>query len=94
MPTLIIAFTHRRLPQRCDQRCYTSVTNRCKCLCGGRNHGKGLATARANANSLLPQMESDWNDAHPDNPPAHFYATAASQPPNTPTFPAMQDNDT
>lgn len=33
--------------QRCDARCYNSPhrTTRCRCICGGANHGVGLKAA-------------------------------------------------
>jgi len=38
---------------RCDARCYNAKGKKCKCVCGGTNHGKGinfaiLATSRRN----------------------------------------------
>lgn len=35
-----------RVRHRCDARCYNGrIGTKCKCICGGRNHGKGLQTA-------------------------------------------------
>jgi hypothetical protein len=31
--------------RRCDANCYNATGHRCECICGGRNHGKGLLQA-------------------------------------------------
>lgn len=41
---------------RCDGRCYKSKTKGCRCVCGGRNHGVGLALARVNTRSFAEEM--------------------------------------
>ena len=28
--------------RRCDARCYNAKHGKCRCICGGENHGKGL----------------------------------------------------
>ena len=40
MPVLI-----REGRRRCDARCYNGRKTRCRCICGGHNHGKGLVKA-------------------------------------------------
>jgi len=32
--------------RRCDARCYDAKGPDCDCVCGGRNHGKGLQAAQ------------------------------------------------
>jgi hypothetical protein len=32
----------RRRWRACDARCYDGKGKRCRCVCGGANHGKGL----------------------------------------------------
>lgn len=34
-----------RTPRRCDARCYTAHGPDCQCICGSKNHGKGLQDA-------------------------------------------------
>lgn len=34
-----------RRGRRCDKRCYDGKGSRCRCICGGNNHGKGLEKA-------------------------------------------------
>lgn len=43
--TLLIVKDSNGVVGRCDARCYDAKQERCRCVCGGRNHGKGLATA-------------------------------------------------
>ncbi len=31
--------------RRCDERCYDAKFRFCRCACGGKNHGRGLAHA-------------------------------------------------
>jgi hypothetical protein len=40
--TLIEVRSSEGVVGRCDARCYNAVTPDCDCICGGRNHGKGL----------------------------------------------------
>jgi len=37
--------------RRCDERCYNAKWSACRCVCGGKNHGKGLGHA-INHNTL------------------------------------------
>ena len=34
--------------RRCDARCYNAKGPKCRCICGGRNHGVGLQKAIEN----------------------------------------------
>ena len=49
--------------RRCDARCYHARGGHCDCVCGGANHGVGLARAventRAMAAAVLEQAEPD-----------------------------------
>ena len=40
---------------RCDARCYEAKTKRCRCCCGGRNHGAGLNQAIKNSEEICKQ---------------------------------------
>ena len=56
--TVLIAITDEAgETQQCDARCYNARYKRCKCVCSGENHGKGLAQAEENTRSR------DWSDA-------------------------------
>jgi hypothetical protein len=51
--TLIAVYTHdgdggSRCIGRCDAKCYTATEPACDCICGGANHGAGLASAIEN----------------------------------------------
>lgn len=46
----------RRGRGRCDARCYDGDPQaRCRCICGGTNHGKGRALAAANGRAIRRQ---------------------------------------
>ncbi len=53
MAALLIARSAAgRVIGRCDERCYLSQHNQCRCICGGRNHGVGLQAAAANSRHI------------------------------------------
>jgi len=40
------------LSGRCDAKCYNAEGGACHCICGGRNHGKGLDAAKVETANL------------------------------------------
>lgn len=42
--------------RRCDERCYGATGGTCDCVCGGANHGKGLAQALQNTAKLAEEL--------------------------------------
>jgi len=42
---------------RCDERCHTAKTEKCVCICGGKNHGVGSAQAIANS-VIFPDLSA------------------------------------
>ena len=42
--------------RRCDARCYNGKGHRCKCICGGKNHGAGLQTAAENTREMAKEL--------------------------------------
>ncbi len=46
--TTIMSFGNSDGQRRCDARCYNAVPGDCDCICGGRNHGKGVLKAIEN----------------------------------------------
>lgn len=42
--------------RRCDERCYGATGGTCDCVCGGANHGKGLAQALANTQEMAEDI--------------------------------------
>ncbi len=45
MTTLIAVYNKSGCVGRCDAKCYDAIHPDCDCICGGRNHGKGLDKA-------------------------------------------------
>lgn len=62
MATLLAVIRPGGRTQWCDARCYDAYEAHCECVCGGLNHGIGLATARENTRN---PSRSGWR------PPAH-----------------------
>lgn len=51
--------------RRCDQGCYGAVrviADKCRCVCGGANHGVGLTKAREN--TLALRGDAKWVESH------------------------------
>ena len=42
--------------RRCDERCYGATGGTCDCVCGGANHGKGLAQALQNTAQVAEEL--------------------------------------
>jgi hypothetical protein len=42
--------------RRCDANCYNASGAHCDCVCGGRNHGKGLAVAQDNTRRAAVEL--------------------------------------
>jgi hypothetical protein len=47
---------------RCDAKCYLAQDEHCDCICGGRNHGKGLRKAMDNTREHAKKILA----AHPE----------------------------
>ena len=60
MATLIAVYNSDGCVGRCDAKCYDATCPDCDCICGGRNHGAGLAVARDNTRELA----DDWVKAY------------------------------
>ena len=48
--------------RRCDARCYNAKGKKCFCICGARNHGKGIDFAVQNAHYLLNELQKQQNE--------------------------------
>lgn len=59
MPTLMEYKTPDGKKGRCDGRCYDARGRRCRCACGGRNHGVGLALAAKNIHEKFGEIKYD-----------------------------------
>ena len=47
---------------RCDARCYNAKHPRCKCICGGVNHGVGLRQAVLNTATMAEEWLEKYED--------------------------------
>ncbi len=45
---------------RCDARCYNAKEPHCDCICGGRNHGRGLEKALAQTREQFAPMIEEY----------------------------------
>lgn len=53
--TLITIGNSEAIVGRCNARCYRAKHKRCKCICGGRNHGVGLVKALENVDEIAAE---------------------------------------
>lgn len=42
--------------RRCDNRCYNATRPRCRCICGGHNHGVELYQAGQNTRKMAQEI--------------------------------------
>lgn len=52
MTTVYAVYNSQGCVGRCDARCHEATQPKCKCICGGRNHGVGLTQARENTKKI------------------------------------------
>ena len=52
----LMSFGNSEGTRRCDERCYGATGGTCDCICGGANHGKGLAQAMVNAQAVAEEI--------------------------------------
>jgi hypothetical protein len=50
---------------RCDAKCYDATGPDCDCVCGGRNHGQGLAGAMDNTREHAEAILAEHPEAAP-----------------------------
>ncbi len=60
MTTLIAAYNSEGCIGRCDAKCHDAIEPDCDCICGGMNHGVGVAQAIANTEVLA----EEWMKAY------------------------------
>lgn len=56
MVTLISVYNNTGCIGRCDEKCYDAKEEKCDCVCGGMNHGKGKEQAIDNAEKHANDM--------------------------------------
>lgn len=64
MVTLITVGNNPEGKRRCDAKCYDAMGPECDCVCGGVNHGKGLAEAQANVQELAELQVDQIAEIH------------------------------
>lgn len=52
--------------RRCDATCHNAHNDKCVCICGGKNHGGGLARAIENTERLAEAWMEKVDKEHPD----------------------------
>lgn len=60
MTTLIAVYNSDGCIGRCDAKCHNAVHPRCTCICGGKNHGIGAASARASGWEITAEDIEAW----------------------------------
>lgn len=60
MTTLIYVGNSSGCIGRCDAKCYEEKEDKCDCVCGGRNHGKGLKKALENTKEYSEEMIEEY----------------------------------
>jgi len=58
-------FTSDGCVGRCDAKCHDAEGTHCDCICGGANHGAGLAQAMANTREKFHEWIERWKQEHP-----------------------------
>ena len=59
MATIIAYYNSDGCQGRCDASCYNAIGPRCHCICGGANHGKGLAAALTNNADTIARLQAE-----------------------------------
>jgi len=60
MVTLISVHNSKGCIGRCDEKCYDAKEEKCDCVCGGMNHGKGKDQAIDNTQKYSEDMMKKW----------------------------------
>lgn len=65
----LITYGNSETQRRCDAHCHDATTPacECECICGGANHGVGLAQAQENTRELADEWMTRWKKDHPDD---------------------------
>lgn len=63
MTALISVYNSDGCVGRCDAKCYDADSDECDCICGGKNHGAGLAAARENTAELAEGWLERWAES-------------------------------
>jgi len=63
MTTLIAVYNSDGCIGRCDAKCHNAKGAKCTCVCGGKNHGIGAASARASGWEIPQEDIEVWIQA-------------------------------
>lgn len=66
MATLIAAYNSSGCIGRCDAKCYNATDPDCTCICGGMNHGAGVAKAADNTREMFERWIDEYGKQHPE----------------------------
>jgi hypothetical protein len=67
MTTVLAVYNSEGCVGRCDANCHDARSETCDCICGGKNHGKGLQQAVANNREMIglaPEDLQRFAEAH------------------------------
>jgi hypothetical protein len=59
MTTVLSVYNSRGCVGRCDANCHDAKSESCRCICQGRNHGKGFACAETNVREMIGLTTDD-----------------------------------
>jgi hypothetical protein len=65
MSTLVAVYNSDGCVGRCDAKCYNAKGDKCTCICGGANHGKGMRQAVENTARLASKWIDEYCREHP-----------------------------
>jgi len=80
MTTLIAVYNSEGCVGRCDAKCYDATGMDCQCVCGGENHGAGLAKAAANTAEMAESWIAEYCKQHDIKPTKSVVKTVGFQP--------------
>ena len=73
MSVLITVRNGQQLLGRCDATCYDAKGTRCRCICEGLNHARGLETARLHTAATQTELAQQIKRRFPEATLITFY---------------------
>ena len=58
--TLITVYKSKGSTRRCTAKCYDAANEKCSCVCGGLNHGKGQQIAVENTEKSTSELSEKY----------------------------------
>lgn len=78
--TTLVEVSNGKNKRRCDAKCYNAKGDKCTCICGGANHGKGLDQAMANTNEHAEEWVDEYQRENPGEPSLDVYIAPSQMP--------------